>query len=61
MFLFGIERGIGDERCKWQLEKGVDGNASRIDGSYSGGGDYDWEILSSDCVGRLFFRFLLFR
>lgn len=21
MFLFGIERGIGDERCKWQLEK----------------------------------------
>jgi hypothetical protein len=41
MFLFGIERGIGDERCKWQLEKGVDGNASRIDGSYSGGGDYD--------------------
>ena len=38
MFLFGIERGIGDERCKWQLEKGVDGNASRIDGSYSGGG-----------------------
>ena len=57
MFLFGIERGIGDERCKWQLEKGVDGNASRIDGSYSGGGDYDCafgRFFSSDCVRRLF-------
>ena len=51
MFLFGIERGIGDERCEWQLKEGVDGNTSRIDSGYSGGGDYDCAF------GGLFFQF----